>query len=475
MTLFTTELPAAFNNTLYGMYCDVGLMRQTPFINQHITVGSLYITVFAFVLAGTNYTLLLTPPLFISLWLLQRFYLRTSQQMRILELEAKAPLFAQLSETGAGIEHTRSFGIQGQVLERSYHRLDDSQRPYYYLLTVQRWLLLMLDTITLITTAVVVTVALLATQTSSQPALGLSLYNIVSFSILSKRVIEAWTGLETSLGAVMRLKDFEMNTPSERDSADMQDAPDAWPTKGCVEFQDVSATYGPEPGLPLALRGITTAIEGGTKVIIAGRTGSGKSTMMLSVLNLVDITGTILIDNIDITQIPRSQLRSRITSMPQDSIEFAGSVWKNLLPLGAERPSGEAITEVAVQDLLEEIGIWDHIKTKGGLQKSIAEMLFSAGQKQLFNVVRAILHHSQFETKIVLMDEITSSVDHAAKARIQGMMEAAFRGSTWIIISHDPRATMNCDTVLRMDGGALVEKEAAGQGASEKEESAAKE
>lgn len=350
----------------------------------------------------------------------------------------------------------RAFGVQEYMIQRSYRRLDDSQRPYYYLLTIQRWLLLVLDILTLVVATVLVTVALLATQTTSQAALGLSLYNIASFSGLTKGLIQAWTALETSLGAALRLRDFDMNTPSERDSPDMQDAPEAWPTKGCVEFQDVSATYGAELGLPFALRGVTTKIEGGKKVVIAGRTGSGKSTMVLSILNLVDITGTVLIDNVDITTIPRAQLRSRVTSLPQDSLEFSGSVWDNLLPFGAEG-SGGVTTEPTVQDLLDEIGLWDHIKIKGGLQKPIAEMLFSAGQKQLFNIIRAILHHRQFETKLVLMDEVTSSVDHVANDRIQQMIEAAFRGTTWIIISHDTRAVDNCDLVLHMSGGSLVE------------------
>lgn len=375
--------------------------------------------------------------------------------MRILELEAKGPLFAGLRDMAAGLEHMRSFGVQEQILQQNYQLLDNSQRPYYYLLTVQRWLLLVLDILTLIITAVLVTVALLATQTTSQTALGLSLYNMVSFSDLSKSLIVAWTTMETSLGALMRLRDFENSTPSERDSADVEDAPEIWPTKGCVEFQNVFATYGSEPNLPFALRGITTTIEGGTKVIIAGRTGSGKSTMMLSILNLLDITGTILIDNLDITMIPRAQLRSRITSLPQDSLDFSGSVWENLLPFGTEH--GNVATELAVQDLLNEIGLWDHIKAKGGLQKPIAEMLFSAGQKQLFNVARAILHHRQFETKIVLMDEVTSSVDHVAKECIQGLMETAFRGSTWIIISHDTPDFANCDAILHMSGGSLVD------------------
>lgn len=409
----------------------------------------------AFVLAGTNYTALLLPLIFVILWYLQKFYLRTSQQMRLLEIEAKAPLFAELSEMGMGIEHMRSFGVQGQMVARSFRRLDDSQRPYYGLLTIQRWLLLVLDILTVIITAVLVTVALLATQTTSTAGLGLSLYSMVNFTELSKEMVQAWTALETSLGAVMRLRDFEISTPSERDSADMQDAPEAWPTKGCIEFQKVSATYGSEPGQPLALRGITTTIEGGNKVVITGRTGSGKSTMVLSVLNLVDITGTILIDNLDITMIPRAQLRTRITSLPQDSLEFSGSVWENLLPFGTEH--GNVVTEVAVQDLLDEIGLWDYVKTKGGLQKPIADMGFSAGQKQLFNVVRAILHHTQFETKIVLMDEVTSSVDHVAKERMQAMMETAFRGSTWIIISHDTQAVANCDVVLQMSGGSLLD------------------
>lgn len=96
--------------------CVTILTKRKSFTNQRHVVLSLYVATFAYVLVGTNYTILLIPPILVLVWLLQKFYLRTSQKMRILELEAKAPLFAQLSEMGTGVEHMRSFGVQEQMV-----------------------------------------------------------------------------------------------------------------------------------------------------------------------------------------------------------------------------------------------------------------------------------------------------------------------------------------------------------------------
>lgn len=416
----------------------------------------------AFVVAGTNYTALTIPFIILILWFLQKFYLRTSQQMRILDLEGKTPLFTLVNDTSRGIEHIRSFGMQGNVIRRSFDKLDYSQRPYFIMITIQRWLLLVLDILGLIIAAVLVSIALLSRKSASQASLGLALYNMAYFSQLSRILIQRWTGLETSLGAAMRLRDFEENTPSEKDSPDgptRHDPPASWPSAGRVVFKNVSVKYGSEPDLPLALDGVTTTIEPGEKIVITGRTGSGKSTAVLSILNLVNITeGQIIIDDLDITTVQPQELRKRITSLPQDSIGIADSVWNNLLPFNAldDSEGGKKIAEDTVIEMLKEIGLWEHIDARGGLQAPIADMHFSSGHKQILNIVRAMVHHEQFDSKIVLMDEVTSNLDFVSNETVQQMMERAFRGATWIIISHDTRAAADCDKVLTFASGRLI-------------------
>lgn len=382
--------------------------------------------------------------------------------MRILDLEGKTPLFTLINDTNHGIEHVRSFGMQRPIIKRSYEKLDYSQRPYYILLTIQRWLLLVLDVLGLVIATILVSIAMLATHSTSQAGLGLALYNMTYFSNLSRSIIQRWTSLETSLGAAARLRDFDENTPSERDAPNRRDPPPAWPNAGRVEFKNVSVKYGTERGTPFALERVSAMIEPREKVVLTGRTGSGKSTVLLSMLNLLNITsGKILIDNIDITTIRHEELRKRITTLPQDSIDISGTVWNNLLPFNIleDNNGGNVVAEHTVVDILQDIGLWDLIEIRGGLHAPIKDMHLSSGQKQILSIARAMIHHMQFDTKIVLMDEATSSLDAVTNEVVQQMMERTFRGSTWIIISHDTRAVADCELVLTFGSGLLIETE----------------
>lgn len=179
--------------------------------------------------------------------------------------------------------------------------------------------------------------------------------------------------------------------------------------------------------------------------------------MVLSMLNLLDLEGQILIDDIDITKVPRQKLRNRVTTLPQDSIEISGTVLDNLMPFNIfDKAEETEVTDDAIKTVLQDVCLWDHIESKGGLQASFQEVSFSAGQKQLLHIASAILHHMQFKTKIVLMDEVTSSMDHHTREKINQAMERAFCKCTWIIVSHQQRDLTQCDVILTLSNSRLV-------------------
>ena len=107
--------------------------------------------------SGAKYAAAIIPFFAIALYLLQKYYLRTSRQMRYLDLEAKAPLYTQFSEMTAGLQHIRAFGWQSDTLTHSLKLLDYSQRPYYYLYCIQRWLTLVLDMCVLVIATTLIT------------------------------------------------------------------------------------------------------------------------------------------------------------------------------------------------------------------------------------------------------------------------------------------------------------------------------
>lgn len=173
---------------------------------------------------------------------LQLVYLRTSRQMRYLDLEAKTPLYSQLSETISGLEHIRSFGWQDQTLEEFFGLLDYSQKPYYYMFCIQRWLLLVLDFVGSAAAIILVSIAVFLTYSTNQPSIGLAMVGTMFLSLVLRNWVRNWTQLETALGAVKRLRTFEQETPVERDKAGAQDIPD-WPSRGTIEFKNVTAKY----------------------------------------------------------------------------------------------------------------------------------------------------------------------------------------------------------------------------------------
>jgi ATP-binding cassette subfamily C (CFTR/MRP) protein 1 len=173
---------------------------------------------------------------------LQLFYLRTSRQLRYMDLEAKSPLYTQLLETVQGISTIRSFGWTSVTMSNSFKLLDISQRPFYLLRCIQQWLQLVLD---LFVSGMAVLFVGIAVSTSSTSAgsVGLALLNILTLNQSLVTMIVEWTELETSLGAVARLRDIEMHTPKEARECETVLPEPSWPQSGKIVFDKIEAAY----------------------------------------------------------------------------------------------------------------------------------------------------------------------------------------------------------------------------------------
>lgn len=186
----------------------------------------------------------MVPAFFGLLYWLQAFYLRTSRQMRYLDLELKAPLYTQLTETTAGLEHIRSFGWQQNNTAESLRLLDVSQLTFYYMFCIQRWLKCAMDTGILFMAVFRVSLALYLPHTATQAGIGVALLNMMRLSTMLSFLITQWVNLETSLGALARLRAFALDTPVEVDAGDGSELPKNWPSQGEIEFVNMTATYG---------------------------------------------------------------------------------------------------------------------------------------------------------------------------------------------------------------------------------------
>lgn len=222
MTLLARDMPGEIANFMYKLFC--------------------VITTVSIVSAGAPFAAVMVPVIVIMVFLVQWIYLRTSRQMRILDLEAKTPLYTKMGETLAGVEHIRSYGWSSKFVSDSLDMLDHSQKSFYYMLSIQRWLMTLLDAAGAGMVAVVVGFAVGFSGKPGQANLGLALVNAIAFSTLIRGLVTTWTQMETSLGAVARLRRFAETTPLEKDD-DTCPPPQGWPSKGTVRFEHVTAKY----------------------------------------------------------------------------------------------------------------------------------------------------------------------------------------------------------------------------------------
>ena len=216
---------------------------------------------------GSGYLAVGIPICIALLYIIQNYYLRTSRQLRLLDIEAKAPLFTHFLETRDGAACIRAYGWMEQRMKSNCKILNESQKPYYLLWCIQRWLTLVLD----LFVAGLATVLVATAVHDRTPYLGVALFSLISFSSTLQALVVEWTQLETAIGAINRVRAFAIDTESEEESTNMPDLPPDWPNDGAIKFANVSAFYG-DASHPV-LRQVDFSIRPGQKVAICGRTG----------------------------------------------------------------------------------------------------------------------------------------------------------------------------------------------------------
>jgi ABC-type multidrug transport system fused ATPase/permease subunit len=216
---------------------------------------------------------------------------------------------------------------------------------------------------------------------------------------------------------------------------------------------------------PLVLKEISFDIQGGEKIGIAGRTGSGKSSLMVALFRIVELAGGVIqIDDVDISTLGLTELRTKLGIIPQvrhsrclacmlrivqDPVMFANTLRFNLDPFN-ERSDTElwqALESVQLKThLLSLPDKLEHIVSEGGEN-------FSQGQRQLLCIARVLLR----KPRVVVMDEATSSIDNDTDASIQEMITTCFAQCTVLTIAHRLHTIINSDRVMVLQEGRIVE------------------
>lgn len=223
MTLVDQVLPMAVFTTTFDVY--------------NVIAGT------AIVASGATYAAAIIPVCMLAIWIIQKFYLRTSRQMRHLDLEAKSPLYRLFTETAAGVATIRAFGWKRNLIDEHMQQLDRSQAPYYMMYCIQRWLNVVLDLLVAAIAVILVGFALGLPNTATKGSIGLALLNVMEFNTSLSMLVNSWTGLETSLGAIARLKTFVAETKTEDRDGEDGKLPENWPQSGAIKMERVTAKY----------------------------------------------------------------------------------------------------------------------------------------------------------------------------------------------------------------------------------------
>uniref|UniRef100_A0A2I3HU54 ATP-binding cassette sub-family C member 10 n=1 Tax=Nomascus leucogenys TaxID=61853 RepID=A0A2I3HU54_NOMLE len=366
--------------------------------------------------SGLPWLLLLLPPLSIIYYHVQRRYRASSRELRRLGSLTLSPLYTHLADTLAGLSVLRATGATYRCVNQ------------------------MVSTIA--------GIALVQHQQGlANPGLvGLSLSYALSLTGLLSGLVSSFTQTEAMLVSVERLEEYSCDLPQEPQGQPLQ-LGTGWLTQGGVEFQDVVLAY--RPGLPNALDGVTFCVQPGEKLGIVGRTGSGKSSLLLVLFRLLEpSSGRVLLDGMDTSQLELAQLRSQLAIIPQEPFLFSGTVRENLDPRGLHK-------DRALWQALEQCHLSEVITSMGGLDGELGEggRSLSLGQRQLLCLARALLT----DAKILCIDEATASVDQKTDQLLQQTICKRFANKTVLTIAHRLNTILNSDRVLVLQAGRVVE------------------
>ncbi|KAK6783396.1 hypothetical protein RDI58_021193 [Solanum bulbocastanum] len=381
--------------------------------------------------------------------ILQRFYFASAKELMRIDGTTKSAVASHLAEAIAGAMTIRAFEEEDRFCTEYQHLVDRNAIAFFHSFSATEWLIQRLEILcAIVLSSSALAMVFLPLEASDSGYIGMALSYALSLNVFLVSSVQNQCMLENSIISVERLEQY-MHIPSEHPEIIPGNRPDpSWPSIGKVEIIDLQVRY--QPTAPLVLQGISLTIEGGYKVGIVGRTGSGKTTLISALFRLVEPTeGMIIIDGINISTIGIHDLRSSLSIIPQDPTLFSGTVRYNLDPLSEH-------TDQEIWEVLRKCQLRDVVQQKEGrLYSSVSQdgSNWSMGQRQLFCLGRALLKRR----KILVLDEATASIDNATDSIIQKTIRTEFEDCTVITVAHRIPTVMDCTMVLAISDGKLVE------------------
>ena len=422
-------------------------------LQQATNVGFLALGVIVNLAVASKYAVIIMIFALVYYIILLLLYRRTAIQLQRLEAVSRAPIFTHFGETLDGLQTIRAYGMKHNFTIAIMNKVDYNASDFLSLRRLTQWFNLMTNsTVAVIVAGVFLMFILFRIYSPESYDVSLAVSacaNSVTIVTLLGAFSFLFAEFEARMNAPERILEYH-DVEQEKAYEIPETKPDAdWPPKGKIVFDDLTIAY--KPGVPV-LHGLSATIKPREKVGIVGRTGAGKSTLITALFRTTEPAGgRVLVDDVDIDTIGLYDLRRRLSIIPQVPQLFMGTVRYNLDPFGEHK-------DEEIWHVLDMVALKDFISTlDGGLEANVDENggNFSVGQRQLLSMARCLL----FDSHILLLDEATASLDVQSDAMLQRMIRTHFQKRTVLTIAHRLITIIDCDRVLVLDAGRIVEFE----------------
>ncbi|KAJ0927366.1 putative ABC-type xenobiotic transporter [Helianthus annuus] len=430
-----------------------------PFVNLCLSQVAQLLSTFVLIGLVSTMSLWAILPLLLLFYAAYLYYQSTAREVKRLDAISRSPVYAQFGEALNGLSTIRAYKAYDRMSKINGNSMDNNIRFTLVNMGANRWLAIRLEAVGGLMIWLTATFAVMQNgkarnQEAFASTMGLLLSYALNITTLLTAVLRLASLAENSLNAVERVGTY-IELPSEAPAV-IEDnrPPPGWPSSGSIKFENVALRYRPE--LPPVLHGLSFFIPPSDKVGIVGRTGAGKSSMLNALFRIVELeTGRIVIDNCDIAKFGLTDLRKVLGIIPQAPVLFSGTVRFNLDPFNEHNDPDlwESLERAHLKDVIRRNPL--------GLDAEVSEAgeNFSVGQRQLLSLSRALLRRS----KILVLDEATAAVDVRTDALIQKTIREEFKSCTMIIIAHRLNTIIDCDRILLLDAGQVVEYDAPGK------------
>ncbi|KAM3963463.1 LOW QUALITY PROTEIN: sulfonylurea receptor [Aphomia sociella] len=380
---------------------------------------------------------------------LQSVYLCNASELQRAEAQSAAGVVSLAAETSTGGATVRAGRLQTHMRATFQRRLDHNQNALLLLNAANRWLGLSLDLVGAGSVCVSMYVALRSGCGSAVSGL-LGAYSLLLPAYLA-HLAKCRADLHLQLAAVQRVREAA-RVPHE-DYRDDCPIPQGWQRDGKIVFENV--TVQPEPGTHPILNNINLSIAPGQKIAICGRSGSGKSSLLLTCAGATTIqNGQLSIDEQETRRVPLRALRHRVVLLPQEPVMFSGTLRENLDPLAVH-------TDEEIWQSLRAVGLFEFVTAQSaGLECVVGaarrERGWSAGRAARACAARAALHARL--AAALLLDEPAAALDAPAERALLHALAAAAPHTTILTVAHRISSVRGYDRAVVLEDGNIVEQ-----------------